>query len=91
MLERTMVLRRTDDHVRAPLDEWLVMMDIDAGKYYLLDGVAAFVWERLAAPTAVSDLVAALCSRYDVTAARCEADVLPFLTQLHEKGLVQPA
>jgi hypothetical protein len=91
MLERTMVLRRTDDHVRAPLDEWLVMMDIDAGKYYLLDGVAAFVWERLAAPTAVSDLVAALCSRYDVTAARCEADVLPFLSQLHEKGLVQQA
>ena len=91
MLERTVVLRRTDDHVRAPLDEWLVMMDIDAGKYYLLDGVAAFVWERLAAPTAVSDLVAALCSRYDVTAARCEADVLPFLTQLHEKGLVQQA
>ena len=86
-----MVLRRTDDHVRAPLDEWLVMMDIDAGKYYLLDGVAAFVWERLAAPTAVSDLVAALCSQYDVTAARCEADVLPFLTQLHEKGLVQQA
>ena len=91
MLERTVLLRRTDDHVRAPLDEWLVMMDIDAGKYYLLDGVAAFVWERLAAPTAVSDLVAALCSRYDVTAARCEADVLPFLTQLHEKGLVQQA
>jgi len=91
MLERTVVLRRTDDHVRAPLDEWLVMMDIDAGKYYLLDGVAAFVWERLAAPTAVSDLVAALCSRYDITAARCEADVLPFLTQLHEKGLVQQA
>jgi hypothetical protein len=91
MLERSTVLRRTEDHVRAPLDEWLVMMDIDAGKYYLLDDVASFVWTRLAAPTAVADLVAELCSRYDVTAARCEADMLPFLTQLHEKGLVQRA
>jgi hypothetical protein len=75
--------------VSAPLDEWLVMMDIDAGKYYLLDDVASVVWTRLAAPTSVADLVDELCSRYDVDPSRCEADVLPFLTALHEKGLVQ--
>jgi hypothetical protein len=67
------------------------MMDIDAGKYYLLDDVAAFVWTRLAAPTSVEALVAELCSRYDVSSSRCEADVLPFLTELHQKGLVQQA
>jgi hypothetical protein len=89
MIERSAVLRRTDDHVSAPLEECLVMMDIDAGTYYLLDDIASFVWNRLATPTPVGDLVAELCSRYDVTASRCEADVLPFLTQLHEKGLVQ--
>lgn len=91
MLERTAVLRRTDDHVSAPLEESLVMMDIDAGKYYLLDDVAAFVWTRLATPTSVEALVAELCSRYDVSSSRCEADVLPFLTELHQKGLVQQA
>lgn len=89
MIERSAVLRRTDDHVSAPLDEWLVMMDIDAGKYYLLDDIASFVWTRLAAPTSVADLVDELCSHYDVAHSRCEADVLPFLTELHEKGLVQ--
>ncbi|HEX8744013.1 MAG TPA: PqqD family protein [Thermoleophilaceae bacterium] len=89
MIDRSAVLRRSDDHVSAPLEEWLVMMDIDAGKYYLLDDVASFVWTRLAAPTPVEELVADLCTRYDVTPARCEADVLPFLTELHEKGLVQ--
>jgi hypothetical protein len=89
MIERSAVLRRTDDHVSAPLDEWLVMMDIDAGKYYMLDEIASFVWTRLAAPTRVADLVAELCSHYDVTPSRCEADILPFLTQLREKGLVQ--
>ena len=89
MLERSAILRRTDDHVSAPLEEWLVMMDIDAGKYYLLDDIASFVWTRLAAPTSVGELVDELCSRYDVAPARCEADILPFLTELHEKGLVQ--
>lgn len=91
MIERSAVLRRKHDHVSAPLDEWLVMMDIDAGKYYMLDDIASFVWTRLAEPTSVADLIAELCSRYDVDLSRCEADVLPFLTDLHEKGLVQQA
>ena len=91
MIDRSAVLRRTDEHVSAPLEESLVMMDIDAGKYYLLDGVASDVWARLAEPTPVAELIADLCGRYDVTPERCEADVLPFLTQLHEKGLVQQA
>ena len=91
MIKSSTVLRRTDEHVSAPLDETLVMMDIDAGKYYLLDDVASVVWERLETPTPVSDLVSELCSRYDVTSERCEADVVPFLTELHEKGLVQQA
>ena len=91
MIERSAVLRRTDNHVSASLDECLVMMDIDAGKYYMLDGVASDVWARLAEPTPVAELIAELCNRYEVTPERCEADILPFLTQLHEKGLVQQA
>jgi hypothetical protein len=91
VIDRSAVLRRTDEHVSAPLEESLVMMDIDAGRYYLLDSVASDVWSRLAEPTPVAELIADLCSRYEVTPERCEADVLPFLTQLHEKGLVQQA
>ena len=91
MIARTAVLRRSGDHVSAPLEESLVMMDIDAGRYYLLDDVAALVWERLAQPTPVPALIGDLCARFDVTRERCEADVLPFLTQLHEKGLVEQA
>ena len=91
MITRTTILSRNPDHVSAPLEESLVMMDIDAGKYYVLDDVASFVWERLAEPTPFGDLVSAICARYEVTPERCETDVLPFLTELHEKGLVQQA
>jgi hypothetical protein len=91
MLDRTTVLRRSDAHVSAPLEDCLVMMDIDAGTYYMLDGIASVVWDRLEAPASVDDLVNELCSRYDVTPARCEADLLPFLDRLREKRLVEPA
>jgi hypothetical protein len=83
------VVVRTERHVSAPLGDVLTMMDIDAGMYYLLDDVAATVWAQLAQPTAVQDLVVALQRRYDVSADQCQSDVIPFLTQLHEKGLVR--
>ena len=90
-MTRSDVLVRTDRHVAAPLGETLAMMDIDAGTYYLLDDVAATVWSRLEQPTRVTDLVAELRESYDVEAEQCEADLLPFLSRLHEKGLVRVA
>jgi hypothetical protein len=83
------VLTRSAEHVSAPLGEELAMMDVDAGTYYVLDDVAAFIWSRLSEPTRVAELVSDLGERYDVSPDRCEADVLPFLRQLHEKGLVR--
>ena len=83
------VLVRTDRHVSAPLGESLAMMDIDAGTYYLLDDVAASVWARLAEPTRVDDLLGDLLVQYEVDRDRCEADVLPFLAALRQKGLLR--
>jgi hypothetical protein len=87
----TDVLVRNEHHVSAPLGEALAMMDVDAGKYFLLDDVAAAVWSRLAEPVRVADLVAELRQRYDVDPEQCEADLLPFLGLLREKKLVRVA
>jgi hypothetical protein len=88
VISSSTVLRRSGEPLSAPLGEALAMMDVDAGRYYILDDVATFVWHRLATPTSVADLVAELQRRYDVERERCEADVLPFLRRLHEKRLV---
>jgi hypothetical protein len=89
MISPSAIVARTPEHVAAPLGEELAMMDVDAGRYYVLDDVAAFIWSRLSEPTRVAELVSDLGARYDVTPDRCEADVLPFLSQLHDKGLVR--
>ena len=64
------------------------MMDMDAGRYFVLDDVAGFIWKRLEHPTSVKELLAELGRRYDVAPPRCEADVVPFLRDLHAKGLI---
>jgi hypothetical protein len=83
------VLVRADRHVSAPLGEEVAMLDVDSGRYYLLDDIATFIWARLTDPTQVTSLMDALQERYDVTAEQCDADVLPFLGHLHDKGLVR--
>jgi hypothetical protein len=67
------------------------MLDIERGSYYVLDDVAAFVWDRLGTPTPVRALIDGLQERYAVEPARCEADVLPFLDELVDRGLVRRA
>lgn len=89
MITSSDILQRTGDLVSAPMGEELAMMDMQSGTYYVLDEVAAYIWERLAAPTPVGELLATLQSRYAVSAAQCEADVVNFLQRLHAKGLVR--
>ena len=69
----------------------VAMMDMDSGTYFVLQEVAAFVWTRLAEPSTAVELCAALVQRYDVTAERCRAEVLPFLQSAHDKGLLRRA
>ena len=69
----------------------VAMMDMDSGKYFVLHEVAAFVWEQLATPATPAELCSALVRRYDVTIERCRAEVMPFLQNAHDKGLIRSA
>lgn len=75
--------------VSAPMGDELAMMDLETGKYLVLDRIAAVIWEELEAPVRVSDLVDGLQAGFEVDRDRCEADVLKFLQQLLDKGLLR--
>ena len=69
----------------------LVMMNIDAGKYYGVEGVAKVIWEFLNESRSVSEVCAHVCENFDIEAATAESDTLEFLNQLVSEGLVQVA
>jgi hypothetical protein len=88
MLTRSQVVQRAGDLITAPMGGELAMMDMESGTYFVLDEVAAFIWERLAGPLTVADLCAELQGRYEVEPSRCETDTLAFLEGLRGKGLL---
>jgi hypothetical protein len=83
------VVVRSADAIAAPLGEELAMMDVEAGKYYILDDIGNRIWSQLDAPRSVADLVDDLRARYDVTRKQCERDVVALLEAMHEKGLIR--
>jgi hypothetical protein len=79
---------RASEAITAAVDEELVMMDMEAGKYYGLNTVGAAIWQLLESPISVLDLCTTLTQSFEVPSERCTKEVLQFLEQLHAKGLV---
>lgn len=81
-------LVRSEHILASPVEKSLVMMDIEGGDYYSLDEIGAAIWERLVEPLLVRDLCTQLTAAYAVEPEVCQQDVLAFLDELIEAGLV---
>jgi hypothetical protein len=89
MITPDSVVVRTGDLVSAPMGDELAMMDMTSGTYFVLDGIAAEVWNRIETPASVRALCAQLCEQFDVPAERCQNDVIPFLEKLQQKQMLR--
>lgn len=60
----------------------------DDQAHLVVSGSAALLWDLLAEPITLSDLVAQLVATYKVEQARIEADIAPILERLYSAGAV---
>lgn len=79
---------RSSDPIAEPVDDELVMADIDAGKYYGLNDIATAIWQNLETKIRVDDLCKRLCESYEVTPEQCAGEVLKFLKELETRNLI---
>ena len=80
---------RDPDLVAADMDGDLVMMSIDNGEYYGVGGVGPRIWELLESPRTVEQISAAIVDEFEVEADTCREDILGFIRQLLDMGLVR--
>lgn len=85
------LIRRHADVLATPLDDTLLMMSVEKGMYYSLNPIASRIWELLAEPTTVADIVRQLQREYDVGAEQCGTEVTAFLAALRDRNLLQEA
>jgi len=82
------VIARVSDVTSAEVDDELLMMRLESDAYFGLDDIGARIWAMLEQPVSVGAVCGALVAEYDVTPEQCQRDVLHFLGDLAEKGLV---
>jgi hypothetical protein len=86
------ILSRNDDILHASVgSEEAVMMSVTAGRYYGLNAVASRIWELLDTPKTIAQLCAQICEEFEVDAQTCEAEVLKFVQDLIDNGVVHEA
>jgi len=83
-------LIRNDEMIAVEVDRSVVMMSVEQGMYYGLEGVGPRVWSLLAAPRSMDELCSTLLEEYDVSPEDCRVEVQRFVSEMVEAGLVKP-
>lgn len=83
------VVAASPDQVSSDLAGETVLLSLTSAQYHGFAGVGARIWALLGSPVSVADICKAIVAEYAVDAATCERDVLAFLQQCIERGLVE--
>jgi hypothetical protein len=81
---------RIEPHVRSMIEgDGAVLLDLKAGRYYSLNGVAAKIWSRVEKGMTLPQILADLQQIYQVPAEKLTSDLTAFVRTMEEKGLLR--
>ena len=65
-----------------------LVLDIDQGKVFGLNGIGALIFERLREQENESQIIKEISQQFDISVETVRADLVDFLSSLEEQGLV---
>ena len=65
-----------------------VMMDLDKGKYFMLNETGSVIWDSISEPKSISEIIGSVIKEYDIDKETCESKVLEYLEKLNHEELV---
>ena len=77
-----------DQIVHETIDGETVVINLDSGSYYSLEGSGADLWSRLLAGESLNDSAAAVAARHGGDAAAIGAAIAAFHRELFDQGLI---
>ena len=88
MININNVVSRRNDIDTTDLNGEIVMMDLEKGRYFSLNGVGSRIWEIIEEPIGINKIVDCLLEEYDVSRNECEENVLEFLGKLDDANII---
>lgn len=78
----------TTEQVATELEEEVVVLQLEAGTYYGIDGIGPFVWDQLQEPVTVAELCERVAREYDIELQRARRDIEALLADLEDAQLL---
>lgn len=75
--------------IQSRIGEEVVMMDIDSGFYFGMNGVGTVIWQHLSTAITLEELTSNLMNEFKVDKQTCEADTIDFLEKLLENNIIR--
>ncbi len=66
-----------------------VLLDLESGIYFGLDGVGKRIWESIADGQSLGQAAAAIATEFEVEETQAQADLIAFASDLVERGLLK--
>jgi hypothetical protein len=89
MIDGNCVVVVSAQQVSCDLGGEAVILDMQKGKYFGLNGVGSRVWELVQQPRSVEEIRDQLLIEFDVDRERCERELSVLLHDLAEHGLIR--
>jgi hypothetical protein len=83
------VVRRAGGIAARVVDGEAVVITLSDGQVHFLNGTGTLLWQRVDGAHAVKDLIALLAERFEVDDEEASRDVLEFVRELEEKGIIE--
>lgn len=88
MVSLTSKVNRNPNQIFSRVDQDIVMLSLDEGKYFALNEVGARIWEYLEHSIMVKDLINKLLYEFDVSIKKCEIETMEILNDLYNNKLI---
>ena len=84
------VFERNPDLVATEMNGETLMLDVESGKYFSLNGLGGYIWRLIETPADTDKIVASVLDDFDDgEEVQVRRDVEKFLTNLVDYGLIK--
>lgn len=83
------VFQPASGNLSSELGDELIILNVELGKYYGMNPVASWIWNRLKEPASFGGLSRGIQTTFDVDADTCRKDLTDFLRNLIDAGLIE--
>jgi hypothetical protein len=89
MLSKSNTVRRADSFLASPIGEELALLNTRSNIYFTMDQVGKCVWDLLQKPQELTVIISEIAEQYRVAMEAVERDILHFVSDLHDHGLIE--